>query len=53
MIRPRGIPRLRASERDTLARFAGIYFAVFGTYYLIWRAGWSLNLDALWLASRS
>jgi cellulose synthase (UDP-forming) len=50
MIRPGRIPRLRASERDTLARFVGVYFAAFGAYYLVWRAGWSLNLDALWMA---
>lgn len=50
MIGPGRILRLRASERDTLARFVGVYFAAFGAYYLVWRAGWSLNLDALWLA---
>jgi cellulose synthase (UDP-forming) len=38
----------QASER--LARLFGVYFAAFGAYYIVWRAGWTLNLDALWLA---
>ncbi len=40
----------RNSEREILARAVGMSFAVFGAYYLVWRAGWTLNLHALWLS---
>lgn len=32
------------------ARIIAGLFAFYGGYYIVWRAGWTLNLDALWLA---
>jgi cellulose synthase (UDP-forming) len=46
----RRMRNLRPHEREIIARQTGVGFAVFGGYYLLWRAGWSLNTSALWLA---
>lgn len=42
--------RWLARWHEPIARAAGLSFALYGAYYLIWRAGWTLNLDAPWLS---
>lgn len=32
------------------ARIVASLFVVYGLYYLVWRVGWTLNVEALWLA---
>ena len=47
------MPRVHAlarSSHELLTREVGVCFALYGAYYIGWRAGWTLNLDALWLA---
>lgn len=39
-----------ALRRDPIARAAGLCFALYGAYYLVWRLGFTLNLDAPWLS---
>ncbi len=39
-----------AERREAAARAAGVCFALYGAYYLVWRAGFTLNLDAPWLS---
>jgi cellulose synthase/poly-beta-1,6-N-acetylglucosamine synthase-like glycosyltransferase len=39
-----------ARRREPIARAAGLCFALYGAYYLIWRMGFTLNLDAPWLS---
>lgn len=46
-------PRAKSSVRPSTEEWARIIaglFALYGAYYIIWRAGWTLNLDAPWLA---
>jgi cellulose synthase (UDP-forming) len=43
-------PRFSTRESELLAREVGVCFALYGLYYVVWRAGWTLNLHALWLA---
>lgn len=37
-------------RREPVARVAGLCFALYGAYYLVWRLGFTLNLDAPWLS---
>lgn len=42
--------RWLARWHEPITRAAGLSFALYGAYYLVWRAGWTLNLDAPWLS---
>src|SRR6185295_3693804 len=43
------IPPSHRSTEEWARVVAGL-FTLYGVYYLVWRVGWTLNLDALWLA---
>ena len=40
----------RSFSTEEWARIVAALFTFYGIYYLLWRTGWTLNLDALWLA---
>jgi cellulose synthase (UDP-forming) len=42
--------RYESLDIELLGQVLGLCFVVYGGYYLVWRAGWTLNLGALWLA---
>jgi hypothetical protein len=37
-------------QNELLVRFVALVAIVVGAAYLIWRAGWTINPNALWLA---
>ncbi|HZP56310.1 MAG TPA: glycosyltransferase [Dehalococcoidia bacterium] len=41
---------LSRRSHEILAREVGLCFLFYGAYYLVWRAGWTLNMGAPWLA---